>query len=63
MVETLLIRGARLLDPSDGTDREGDLLMVDGRIVRVGNTVRDGDMPQGCRVVSGDGLIACPGLI
>ena len=57
MVEALLIRGARLLDPSDGTDRVGDLLIVDGRIARAG------EVPQDCRIVSGDGLIACPGLI
>ena len=63
MVEALLIRGARLLDPSEGTDRVGDLLMVDGRIVRAGDAIRDGDMPPDCRIVSGDGLIACPGLI
>ena len=53
----MLIRGARLLDPSDGTDRVGDLLIVDGRIARAG------EVPQDCRIVSGDGLIACPGLI
>jgi dihydroorotase len=57
MVQTLLIRGARLLDPSDGTDRVGDLLIVNGRIARAG------DVPQDCRIVDGDGLIACPGLI
>lgn len=57
MVQALLIRGARLLDPSDGTDQVGDLLIVDGRIARAG------DVPQDSRIVSGDGLIVCPGLI
>ncbi|MDO8749764.1 MAG: dihydroorotase [Dehalococcoidia bacterium] len=44
-------------------DQEGDLLVVDGRIQQVGGVVRDGDVPPGCRVVSGAGLVAAPGFI
>ncbi len=61
--EALLIRSARLVDPSTGMDQEGDLLVVDGRIRHVGSSVRDGDVPPGCRVVSGAELVACPGFI
>ena len=63
MVEALLIRGARILDPSTGMDQVGDLLVLDGRIQQVGETVRDGEMPPDCRVVPGEGLVACPGFI
>ena len=63
MAEPLLIRGARLLDPSSGMDRVGDLLVTEGRIHRVGESIRDGDIPPDCQVVPGDGLVACPGFI
>ena len=62
-LESLLIQGARLIDPSAGMDQEGDLLVVEGRIQHVGAPVRDGDVPPGCRVVAGTGLVACPGFI
>ncbi|MBI4200702.1 MAG: dihydroorotase, partial [Chloroflexi bacterium] len=60
---SLLVRGARLLDPSSGMDREGDLLVMDGRIQKVGPAVRDGDVPHDCQIISGAGLVACPGFI
>ena len=63
MPEALLVRGARIVDPSAGLDQEGDLLVVGGRIHHVGSSVRDGDIPPGCGVVSGVGLVACPGFI
>ncbi|MCZ6615505.1 MAG: dihydroorotase [Chloroflexi bacterium] len=63
MVEPLLIRGARVLDPSSGMDQVGDLLIVDGQIRQAGETVRDGDVPPDCLVIPGDGLVACPGFI
>ena len=63
VTEALLIRGAGLLDPASGLDQQGDLLIVDGRIARMGPAIRDGDVPPGCRKVSGAGLVACPGFI
>ena len=61
--ESLLIRGVRLLYPSSRLDQQGDLLIVDGRIQQVGEVVRDGDVPAECQVISGAGLVACPGFI
>ncbi|MFH1140889.1 MAG: dihydroorotase [Chloroflexota bacterium] len=61
--QSILIRGARLVDPGAGLDQEGDLLVADGHVHRVGGVVRDGDVPPGCRVVSGAGLVACPGFM
>jgi dihydroorotase len=63
LAEALLIRGARLVDTSTGMDQEGDLLVVGGRFHQVGGVVRDGDVPPGCEVVSGAGLVACPSFI
>ncbi|MBI4199061.1 MAG: dihydroorotase [Chloroflexi bacterium] len=58
-----LIRGARLVDASTGMDRSGDLLLADGRVLKAGEAIREGDVPPGCAAVAGDGLVACPGFI
>lgn len=55
MTETLLIKGARLIDPAAGTDRIGDLLIRDGKIA-------SGDAKD-ARVIDGDGLVVTPGFI
>jgi len=61
--EPLLIRGARLIDPSTGMDMIGDILVMDGNIQRAGSAIRNGDVPSGCRVIEASGLLACPGFI
>ncbi|MBI4198006.1 MAG: dihydroorotase [Chloroflexi bacterium] len=61
--QPILIRGARIVDPSQGWDRAGDLLIGDGRIVRMAPAIRNGNLPKGCVVVNGAGLVACPGFI
>lgn len=60
---SILIRGARIVDPSQGHDTTGDLLIVDGRISKMGAAIRNGSYPPGCAVVKGAGLVACPGFI
>ena len=42
----ILIKGGRVLDPSNDTDREADLLVEDGRIAAVGpeGEIRDADV-------------------
>ena len=59
----LLIRGARLMDPSTGMDMVGDILVADGSVQRIGPAIRDGDLPPDCRVIETGGLLACPGFI
>ena len=51
----LLIRGGRIIDPVRGTDRVGDLVVVDGSIVA--------DAPAGAVVFDAAGLIVGPGLV
>lgn len=56
----LLLQGGRLLDPSHGLDRTGDLLIVDGRVEHVGDTVA---APDGAEVIDCAGMIVSPGFI
>jgi len=54
-----IIKSARVIDPSSGLDETGDLLVRDGRVASVGETVERDDAV----VIDGRGLIVCPGLI
>jgi dihydroorotase len=59
---TLLIRGGRVIDPSQGIDRTDDVLIRDGRIVAVG---RSGTQPVGRvdETIDAAGLVVAPGLV
>lgn len=54
---SLIIQGGRIIDPVNGRDREGDLLIEKGRIVKVGKTL------SGDRRIDAKGLWVVPGLI
>ncbi len=56
----LLIRGARVIDPSRDADGVADVLVVDGKIRAVGRNVAP---PENARVIDGAGKVAAPGLI
>lgn len=55
----LLLQNVRLIDPSQGLDQVGDLLLEDGKISQIGQnlSLENGD------VVEGAGLVAAPGLV
>jgi len=55
-----LIRAVRVIDPAQGMDGIGDLLIRDGRLVAVGEHI---ERAEGARELDGMGLIACPGLV
>lgn len=55
----LLIRGGRLLDPGEGIDLQGDILVDDGRIVAVEQLIA----PENARVLDARGLVVCPGFV
>jgi dihydroorotase len=57
----VLIRQARLIDSARQLDFVGDVLLECGQISAV-QTVIEG-IPDGCIVVDGIGLVACPGFI
>jgi dihydroorotase len=56
----IVIRGGRVVDPSQGLDAVADVLVDDGRIVQVGDELVGSD---GAEVVDAHGLIVTPGLI
>ncbi|MFM8893555.1 MAG: dihydroorotase [Planctomycetia bacterium] len=55
---TLLIRGGRLVDPSQGIDGPADLFIHDGRVVEIGSVAGPAD-----ETVDASGMVVCPGLI
>lgn len=55
----LLLKGGRLIDPERREERIGDLLIVDGRIERVGGKISLPDV----RAIDASGLILLPGFI
>jgi len=59
-VRAMLIRGGRVVDPSQGIDAVLDLLLSGGRVARLGESI---DAPEGAEIVDGSGLVVIPGLI
>jgi len=59
---TVLIRGARLLDPRGDLDRPGDLLVRDGEVAEVGDP-RALALPDGAELVEAEGLVAVPAFV
>jgi dihydroorotase len=57
---TVLFRGARLLDPRAGLDGRQDLLIRDGAIAEVGDSL---DAPEGAETVDAEGLHAFPAFV
>lgn len=56
----MLIRGGRLIDPSQRLDAPLDLLLREGRVVAFGEGL---DAPEDAEVVDAEGRVVCPGLI
>jgi dihydroorotase len=60
MANALLIRGGRIIDPSQDIDKTGSLLIKERKIAWLG----DGAPPEeDYAVLNADGLIVCPGFI
>jgi dihydroorotase len=55
----LHIRNVRLLDPANGTDRPGSLLILNGRIADLGTV----EPPENIPAFDGNGCVLCPGLV
>lgn len=55
----LLLQNVRLIDPSQGLDQVGDLLLEDGKVAQIGKglSCEDGE------TIDGTGLTAAPGLV
>jgi dihydroorotase len=59
---TLLIRGARVLDPRSGIDTALDVLVRDGEIAQLAEAGTL-DAPQGAEVVEAAGKVLVPGFV
>jgi dihydroorotase len=63
----LLIRGGHIIDPSQGIDQVGDLLIAEGKIVQAGGTVILSQSPERgegeAKNLDATGLVVCPGFI
>ena len=57
--ETIKIKGARVIDPGN-IDRVADILIEDGRIKKIGESIPDKDFSK---VIDATGKLATPGLI
>jgi dihydroorotase len=57
---TVLIRGARVLDPRTALDGRADLLVRDGVVAEIGEEL---EAPQGAELVDADGLHALPAFV
>ena len=56
----LLIKNARVMDPASGFDGQADILMDDGKIVKIAPDIQAG---SGDRVIDAAGCVAAPGLV
>ena len=62
MNKPLLIKGGRIIDPSQNIDEVGSLLIAEGKIAWRGKGAEA--PPKGaCEVLDAKGLVVCPGLI
>jgi len=60
VIGALLIRGGRVIDPSQSIDAIQDVLVVDGVLAEVAEGI---DPPEGAREIEAEGLVVTPGLI
>ena len=58
-MQTLLIKGGRVIDPVNAVDCIADILVVDGRIHSIGENLTCGD----AQVIDTSGLVVAPGLV
>jgi dihydroorotase len=59
-MKPLLLKGGKLVDPSQNLNEIGDLLIADGKIAGIGGSIAG---PDDAEVVDCDGLIVSPGFI
>jgi dihydroorotase len=59
-MKTILIKGGRIIDPSQDIDKTADLLITEGRISELGKGLKP---PPDCETLSADKLIVCPGFV
>ena len=58
-----MIQGPRIVDPGRGVDAVGDILISGSKIISAGPWLSAADIPEGCRSIPANGLVAAPGFI
>ena len=58
-----MIQGPRIVDPGRGVDAVGDILISGSKIISAGPRLSAADIPDGCRSIPANGLVAAPGFI
>ena len=61
-MNSLLLTGGRVIDPSRGLDATADVLVLDGKIARIGKGI-DAGFPADIQRIDASGSVVCPGLI
>ena len=56
----IVIKGGRIIDPSAGMDMVGDVLIEDGKVVRVDADIAS---PEGAQLIDAKGMVVSPGFI
>ncbi len=59
-MEKILIKGGRIVDPSQDVDMVGDLLLSEGKVAGLEKSISS---TNGARVVDADGMVVSPGFI
>ncbi len=60
MNQRILLKGGRVVDPSQKLDEVRDVLLADGKVAQLGQGM---DAPEGTRTIDCSGLVVTPGLI
>ena len=56
----IIIKGGRIIDPSEDVDMIGDILIEEGRVLRVEADIAS---PEGAQVIDAEGMVVSPGFI
>jgi len=59
-VSAILLKGGRVVDPSQQHDGVADLLLIDGKVEKLGRNL---SAPDGAEIVDMSGKVVAPGLI
>jgi dihydroorotase len=60
---SLLVKNVRLVDPAQGLDGPGDLLIAEGRVVAIGGEAASHQQAAGAEVMDGGGAVLTPGFV
>ena len=59
MLNSMLIRGGRVIDPANGIDKIADILVENGKVAAIGENIA----AEGVQVIDAAGKVVAPGFI